>query len=298
MNLSKKFNGFNAITKYLASGNERIQAIIESAANNVIAAVNQSVEAIRKNRDRISDAADHMDGEFIAELELSQKEEIEEISLIENEFKSYYNRQIWIREFKSINNDLYRQIKDLEKREEDLKTKEADIEKIIYARVADVKERIREESTSSRGLFKSALTKAEKVFDQNKITRFVYSTISRFQEDFHKIQDIRDVEYITKLFQETIQAFQKTRVVTDKDGKLITIIINQFSEDCYQDLFLFFYRYYNELTEIYAKEKALPSTAEEIARIFQKKSKEAHDIVRDMHMERLASKSDEKAWDA
>ena len=145
--------------------------------------------------------------------------------------------------------ELFKQAKKLEKKAKELKAKEADIEKIIFARVADVKERIREESTSSRGLFKSALTKAEKVFDQNKITRFVYSTISKFQEDFDKIQ-----------------AFQKTRTVTDKDGKLITIIINQFSEDCYQDLFLFFYKYYNELTEIYNREKEMPSTADEIAR--------------------------------
>jgi hypothetical protein len=283
MNLSEKFNEFNIISKYLISGNERLKKIIESAANNVIAAVNQSIEAVKKNRERISDAADHMDGEFIAELGLSQKQEIEEIARIESEFNSFYDRSIWWQEFENIDKELFKQAKKLEKKEKELKAKEADIEKIIYARVADVKERIREESTSSRGLFKSALNKAEKVFDQNKITRFVYSTISKFQDDFDKIQDSRDVEYLTKLFQDTIQAFQKTRTVTDKDGKLITIIINQFSEDCYQDLFLFFYKYYNELTEIYHREKELPSTADEIARVFQKKKKEAHDIVKQMH---------------
>ncbi len=294
MNLSEKFNEFSTITKYLSSGNKRIHAIIESAANNVMAAINQSIGAIRKNRERISDAADHMDGEFIAELELSQKEEIEEIAKIESEFNSYFNREIWRKEFKGVDKDLLKQAKNLEKKAQELYIKETEIEKIIYARVADVKERIREESTSSRGLFKSALSKAEKVFDQNKITRFVYSTISRFQEDFHKIQDIRDVEYITKLFQTTIQAFQKTRVVTDKDGKLITIIINQFSEDCYQDLFLFFYKYYNELTEIYNREKMLPSTAEEIARLFQKKSKDAQDIIKEMHMVKVGGKNEER----
>ncbi len=302
MSLLEKFNEFGTIKKYLASGNKRIHAIIESAANNVIAAVNQSVETIRKNRERISDAADHMDGEFISELELSQTEEIEEISKIESEFNSYYNREIWRREFKGLDKDLLKKAKTLEKKIQELNQKElaltkkeAEIENIIRARVEDVKERLLLESTSSRGLFKSALSKAEKVFDQNKITRFVYSTISRFQEDFHKIQDIRDVEYITRLFQDTIQTFQKTRVVTDKDGKLITIVINQFSEDCYQDLFLFFYRYYNELTEIYGREQILPSTAEEIARIFQKKSKEAQDIVKDIHMVKIASKNEERA---
>jgi hypothetical protein len=283
MSVSEKFNEFSTITKYLTSGNERLHEIIESAANNVIGAVNQSIEVIRKNRERISDAADHMDGEFIAELQISQTEEIEEIAEIEREFTSFYDTTIWRKEFENIEKELLQQARILEKKAQELKSKEADIEKIIYARVADVKARIREESTSSRGLFKSALSKAPKVFDQNKITRFVYSTISRFQDDFNKIQDIRDVEYITKLFQDTIQAFQKTRVVTDKDGKLITIIINQFSEDCYQDLFLFFYKYYNELTEIYNREKVLPSTAEEIARIFQKKKKDAHDIVKNMH---------------
>ncbi len=295
MKLLEKFTAYGTISKYLASGNERICTIIESAANNVIAAVNQSVVVIRKNRERISDAADHMDGEFIAEFDLSQKEEIEEIALIERELNAFFDQEVWKKEFRNINTDLLTQAQELERKAEELKTKEAEIEKIIYARVADVKEKIREESTSSRGLFKSAISKAEKVFDQNKITRFVYSTISRFQEDFHKIQDIRDVEYITKLFQETIQAFQKTRVITDKDGKLITIIINQFSEDCYQDLFLFFYKYYNELTEVYNREKALPSTADEIARIFQKKSKEAHEIVREMHMVKLAGKNEERA---
>ena len=294
MNLSENFAEFSTITKYLVSGNARLQRIIESAANNVIAAVNQSIEAIRKNRERISDAADHMDGEFIGELELSQKEEIEEIEKIESEFNSFYNKSIWRQEFEGIDKDLFERAKILDKKSKDLKVKEAEIEKIIYARVADVKERIREESTSSRGLFKSALSKAERVFDQNKITRFVYSTISKFQEDFHKIQDVRDVEYLTKLFQNTIQAFQKTRVVTDKDGKLITIIINQFSEDCYQDLFLFFYKYYNELTEIYTREKELPTAAEEIARVFQKKKKEAQDIIKEMHYTKITNKTEER----
>ena len=294
MNLSEKFNEFSTISKYLISGNERLKEIVESAANNVVAAVNQSIEAVRKNRERISDAADHMDGEFIAELQLSQKAEIEEIARIESEFNSFYDTSIWRQEFENIDRELFKQAKKLEKKAKELKAKEADIEKIIFARVADVKERIREESTSSRGLFKSALTKAEKVFDQNKITRFVYSTISKFQEDFDKIEDSRDVEYLTKLFQDTIQAFQKTRTVTDKDGKLITIIINQFSEDCYQDLFLFFYKYYNELTEIYNREKEMPSTADEIARVFQKKKKDAQDIVKQMHYVKITNKAEER----
>jgi hypothetical protein len=232
-----------------------------------------------------------MDGEFIAELGLSQKEEIEEIARIESEFNSFYDKSLWRQEFENIDKELSKQAKKLEKKARELNAKEADIEKIIYARVADFKERIREESTSSRGLFKSALTKAEKVLDQNKITRFVYSTISKFQEDFDKIQDVMDVEYLTKFFQDTIKAFQTTRLVTDKAGKPITITINQFSEDCYQDLFLFFYKYYNELTEIYNREKQLPSTAEEIARIFQKKKIDVHDMVQEMHFVKTTNKA-------
>ena len=248
MRLSEKYSEFPVLNKHLNSENARLRSVAESMANNVIAAVNQSTETIKKNRERISDAADHLDGEFIAELQISQKEEIEEIARIEDEMRVLYDRSIWLQEFQHLDKELLAQVRRVEKKAEELRAKEADIEKIIYARVADVKERIREESTSSRGLFKSALSKAPKVFDQNKITRFVYATISRFQEDFNKIQDITDVEYVTKLFQETIQAFQKTRTVTDRNGKYVTIVINAFSEECYQDLFLFFYKYYNELT--------------------------------------------------
>ncbi|MDR3630177.1 MAG: hypothetical protein P4L42_07565 [Desulfocapsaceae bacterium] len=271
-----------------------MREIVESAANNVIAAVNQSVETIRRNRDRISDAADHMDGEFVAQLKVTQKEEIEEIGQIENELKAFYNKAIWLQEFAYIDRALLEQARKLDKKASELRAKEADIEKIIYARVADVKERIREESTSSRGLFKSALSKAPKVFDQNKITRFVYATISKFQEDFYKIQDITDVECVTRLFQDTIQSFQKTRTVMDRNGQYVTIIINVFSEDCYQDLFLFFYKYYNELTEIYNREKELPSTADEIVRVFQNKKKDAQDIIKEMHHVQITKRTEDR----
>lgn len=294
MILSEKFSEFYTINKHLLSEDERLREIVESAANNVIAAVNQSVETIRRNRDRISDAADHMDGEFVAQLKVTQKEEIEEIGQIENELKAFYNKAIWLQEFAYIDRALLEQARKLDKKASELRAKEADIEKIIYARVADVKERIREESTSSRGLFKSALSKAPKVFDQNKITRFVYATISKFQEDFYKIQDITDVECVTRLFQDTIQSFQKTRTVMDRNGQYVTIIINVFSEDCYQDLFLFFYKYYNELTEIYNREKELPSTADEIVRVFQNKKKDAQDIIKEMHHVQITKRTEDR----
>jgi hypothetical protein len=294
MELLGKYNGFWVLNKHLNSENERVRTVVGTAANNVLAAVNQSVEAIRKNRERISDLADHLDGEFIAELNISQKEEIEEIAGIEEEFKALYDRAIWMQEFQHLDKELLAQMRKVENKARELKAKEEDIEKIIYARVADVKERIREESTSSKGLFKSALSKAPKVVDQNKITRFVYATISKFQDDFHKIQDITDVEYVTKLFQDTIQVFQKTRTVMDKNGKYVTLVISAFSEECYQDLFLFFYKYYNELTEIYNRDKELPSTADEIARVFQKKPKDANDIIKEMHRVKIINRIEGK----
>ena len=83
----------------------------------------------------------------------------------------------------------------------------ANIEETIRARVAEAEARMREEGTTSRHLFESALQKADKVIDQNKITRFAYSTISKFQEEFHNIQGNSDVELITKFFQDTIEPF-------------------------------------------------------------------------------------------
>ena len=71
-------------------------------------------------------------------------------------------------------------------------------------------------------------------------------------------------------------------MVMDKDGKLKKVITNQFTEDCSQDLFLFFYKYYNELLEIFHTAGELPPTADELARLFHKKKKNVSEIISDM----------------
>jgi len=274
--------GAHTTSKYLQSENEILKRAVEKVTLTVHASANQAMMAIEKNRDQISDATDHLDGIFVSTLNISQAAEIVEISKIGEELSSYFDKAVHQRAFKDFSDELRRQVKELEDREKDLKSKEERLEKTIASRLAAAEAKIIKESTSSRGLLESALQKAEKVFDQNKITRFAYSTISRFQNEFGRVHDVRDVEYITKLFQETIEPFQKTKMVADRDGKLIKIIINSFSESCYQDLFFFFYKYYNELLEIYEEEKEIPSTAEELARIFKSKQKDAEDIIANM----------------
>ncbi len=275
--------GAHTTSKYLKSKNSTLKRSVEKVTLTVHAAANQSMMAIEKNRERISDATDHLDGVLVAALEISQAAEIVEIGKIEGELNAYFDKAVHQRAFKNFSKELHKQVKELEVREKDLKRKEEQLEKTIQSRMAAAEAKIIRDSTSSKGLLDSALQKAEKVFDQNKITRFAYSTISRFQNEFEKVHDVRDVEYITKLFQETIEPFQKTKMVADKDGKLIKIIINSFTESCYQDLFFFFYKYYNELLEIFEKEKELPSTAHELARIFRTKHKDAEEIIANMH---------------
>jgi hypothetical protein len=278
-----RLTGANTTSKYLKSENEFLKKAVEKVTLTVHAAANQSMMAIEKNRERISDATDHLDGVISAALNISQAAEIVEINKIESELNAYFDKAVHQRAFKHFNKGLDQQIRDLEEREKDLKRREDQLEKTIQSRLAAAEAKIIRESTSSRGLLESALQKAEKVFDQNKITRFAYSTISRFQNEFERVHDVRDVEYITRLFQETIEPFQKTKMVTDKDGKLIKIIINSFTESCYQDLFFFFYKYYNELTEIYDKEKELPATAQELSRIFKTKQMDAEAIISTMY---------------
>ncbi len=275
--------GAHTASTYLTSKNESLKRAVEKVTLSVHAAANQAMMAIEKSRERISDATDHLDGVFVSTLNISQAAEIVEINKIEDELNAYFDKAVHQRAFKNFSSDLHEQVKDLEERERDLKRREEQLEKTIAARMAAREAQIIRESTSSKGLLESALQKAEKVFDQNKITRFAYSTISRFQNEFVKVHDVRDVEYITKLFQETIEPFQKTKMVADKDGKLIKIIINSFTESCYQDLFFFFYKYYNELLEIYEKEKEIPTTANELARIFKSKQKDAEEIIANLH---------------
>ena len=275
--------GAHTTSKYLQSENEAIRQAVEKVTLTVHASANQAMMAIEKNRERISDATDHLDGVFVRSLQISQAAEIVEITKIGDELGVYFDKAVHQRAFKNFSDELQKQVNDLEEREKNLKRREEKLEKTIAERLAAAEAQIIRESTSSRGLLESALQKAEKVFDQNKITRFAYSTISRFQSEFENVHDVRDVEYITKLFQETIEPFQKTKMVADKNGKLIKIIVNSFTESCYQDLFFFFYKYYNELLEIYEQEQEIPATAEELARVFKSKQRDAEEIIATMH---------------
>lgn len=282
MESAKILPGATTVSKYLDADNDRLKKIIGMVAYNVSAAAKQASQALVKDRERVSDVADHLDGEFIRELEVDQVTEIEEIARINSELEQYFNNTIMKLAFKNFNVSLLKQLRELEKKEVELREREQSIEKIVNKRISELKEQITRESTTARGFFESALSKAEKVFDQNKITRFAYSTISVFQEEFFDLQGTHDVEQVTKLYQKAIEPYQITKMVMDKDGKLKKMVTNQFTEECSQDLFLFFYKYFNELQEVYQNEGELPAVADELSRIFQRKKKDVSEIISEM----------------
>ena len=191
--------GANTVSKYLDADNDRLKKIIGMVAYNVSAAAKQASQALVRDRERVSDVADHLDGEFIRELEVDQVTEIEEIARINSELEQYFNNTIMKLAFKNFNLSLLKQLRELEKKEGELREREQSIEKIVNKRISELREQITRDSTTARGFFESALSKAEKVFDQNKITRFAYSTISVFQEEFFDLQGTHDVEQVTKL---------------------------------------------------------------------------------------------------
>jgi hypothetical protein len=282
MESAKILPGANTVSKYLDADNDRLRKIIGMVAYNVTAAAKQASQALARDRERVSDVADHLDGEFIRELGVDQVTEIEEIARINSELEQYFNNTIMKLAFKNFNISLLKQLRELEKKEVELREREQSIEKIVNKRISELKEQITRDSTTARGFFESALSKAEKVFDQNKITRFAYSTISVFQEEFFDLQGTHDVEHVTTLYQKAIEPYQITKMVMDKDGKLKKMVTNQFTEECSQDLFLFFYKYFNELQEVYQNEGELPPVADELARIFQRKKKDVSEIISDM----------------
>jgi len=274
--------GADTVSKYLTAENDRIKKIISMVAYNVTAAAKQAAQALVRDRDRVSDVADHLDGEFIRELEVDQVTEIEEISKINVELEQYFNNTVMKLAFKNFNISLLKQLRELEQKEAELRDREQNIEKIVNKRISELREQITRDSTTARGFFESALSKAEKVFDQNKITRFAYSTISIFQEEFFDLQGTHDVEYVTKMYQKAIEPYQITKMVMDRDGKLKKVVSNQFSEECSQDLFMFFFKYYNELLDLFHEEGEMPPVADELARIFQRKKKDVSEIISDM----------------
>ncbi|WP_163337338.1 hypothetical protein [Desulfopila sp. IMCC35008] len=283
MNDKKILVQTKTINKYLSTDNPFVKQAVGKIASAVQAAATHAIQTVQQDRENISDTTDYLDGVLTDQLGVSLVEEIQDISSLGQELEDFFDKTVFRQAFPDSFEEIEDKLEQVRIREEILQNKEAELEAIIKEKVAEAEKKVKLSATTSKGLFESALQKADKVIDQNKITRFVCSTISRFQDEFEQLQKTRDVEHVTKIFQDTIEPFQLTKVVADKEGKLTKIIINSFTEDCYQDLFFFFYRYYNELMDIYEGEGELPSTAEELARIFKKKKKGAEQIIAQMH---------------
>lgn len=279
MGLPEKLVDYPHLSKYLQVDNARVRNAVGKLAATVHASANQANQGIQRNRQSISDAADYLDGVLMTELAFSQAEELLAIAAIEKELSSFFEQVVLDQAFSGLGQEMESQRQSLAGREEELRRKEEELDRIISLRVAEAEAKVKREITTSRGLLESASTKTDNIFEQNKITRFACATISRFQEEFVKLQDSRDVEQATRLFQETVEPFQTTRMTTNKEGKLVKVVVSSFCDACYQDLFFFFYKYYNELIEMYEKDQKLPGIADELARIFSKKPKGAEEII-------------------
>ena len=94
--------GAVTVSKYLGADNDRLKKIVGMLASNVTAAAKQAAQALVRDRERVSDVADHLDGEFIRELDVEQVTEIEEISRINSELEQYFNNTIMKLAFKNI----------------------------------------------------------------------------------------------------------------------------------------------------------------------------------------------------
>jgi hypothetical protein len=274
--------GAETISKYLAQDNERVRKIVGMVAYNVTAAARQAAQALINDRERVSDATDHLDGEFISELNMEQATEIKEITKIGTELQHYFDTTIMKLAFKNYGKEVKQQLEELEKREAEIREKEKEVERVVNERVAELQQQMSRDVSSARVFFENALAKAEKVFDQNKMTRFAYAAISIYQDEYFGLQGSNDVARITKLYERAIEPFQVTKMVMDKEGNLNKVTTNPFSEECCQDLFMFFYKYYNELLEIHRGRGELPSTADELTRIFHKKKKDVKEIIEEM----------------
>ncbi len=268
--------------KYLQSSNNDVQKALEQLVLNVNSMAAQTADVIEKNRDLLSDVTDHLDGVLSDNLNLTQAEEIQEIMRIEEELSSQFDKKIQQLVFPESEEELDEKKRILIRRENELRQREKELEKEIQNRALEDGEETLKETASANELLQSALKKAEKVFDQNKITRFVYSTISKFQGEFTEKHAMQEVDYLSKLFLETIEPFQQTKNVAERGGKNHKIVVNTFSDACYQDLFFFFFKYYYELQEMYKEEGNIPSMAEELARIFKSRGKNARKIIANM----------------
>jgi hypothetical protein len=120
MESAKILPGANTVSKYLDADNDRLRKIIGMVAYNVTAAAKQASQALARDRERVSDVADHLDGEFIRELGVDQVTEIEEIARINSELEQYFNNTIMKLAFKNFNISLLKQLRELEKKEVEL----------------------------------------------------------------------------------------------------------------------------------------------------------------------------------
>lgn len=291
MDTPESIPGAETISKYLSQSNDRIRKIVGMVAYNVTAAARQAAQVLISDRERVSDATDHLDGEFIVELNMEQATEIREINKIGNELQHYFDNTIMKLAFKNYGKEMQAQLQELEEREKQLHKREQEFEQAVEERVAKIRIEITRESGSARGYFETALAKAVRVFDQNKMTRFAYATISIYQEEFHQLEGSNDVSRITDLYERVIEPFQVTKMVMDHEGNLKKVTTNPFSDECCQDLYMFFYKYYIELLEIYRNSGELPPTADELTRIFQKKKKDVKEIIADMQPAKMKKAS-------
>ena len=276
-------------SKYLNSQNSTVKRAVEQVVLSVQAVAKQALTSIERSREQISDMTDHLDGILSSALKISQAVEIAEIAKIGDELSDYFDASLQKKGFKDDEalktitfeppaETLRDRQADLEARETELKRREKQLEKTISARVADAEKQLVKDKLSSKKLLESALQNADMVFDQNKIIRFAYATVSQMQREFKTGRKVCDIDHITKMFHKTINPIHKkptTNTIRRSTG-------NTLSDSCYQDLFIFFFRYYNELMEIYEEKGEIPSSEDEQNRLFKSKQKNAQDIIFNM----------------
>ncbi len=265
------------VVKYLNCSNIYVQRAVEQLIMNVHSMATQTAGVIQRNRELLSDATDHLDGILSGQLNMTQAEEIQEIIRIGEELSGHFDKKIQQLVFPESVQDLDEKKRMLIRQECKLRQWEKELEK--EKRISEVGEHTHQELASANKLLLSALKKTERVFDQNKISRFVYSTILKFQWEFTAQHVRRDADYLSRLFLQTIEPIQQTEKVAKRGGKDHRMVVNTFSDSCYDDLFSFFCKYYYELLELYEEKGSIPSTADEVNRIFKNKGEDAGTVI-------------------
>ncbi len=277
------------IDKYLSAENRDIQIALGKIISAVQAAASQSIDTVQREREIISDVSDYLDGVLSQHLKISQVEELRDIALLSQELEFFFDRIVFRRTFPDLYEELTEKTKQLKAQQKTLKKyQEQEQNKNKHNDETSPATGLDSHPATSKSLFENAFHKADKVIEQNKITRFVSSAIFRFHEEFDQLEKTRDVGYISKLFKKTIEPFQLSKVSTDDNGQFTKHTVNTFSNKSYQNLFLFFYSYYNELLDLYEKDEKLPSPNEELDRILRKEPVGVEKIISQMHAKRTA----------